>query len=1283
MASFLEEERARASFDIREMTFFLDGGQERTKRREDVEALVESDPIFSNSDLYNLSRPERHRRAMQKQRRLLELCRSGCGAPSFSLAELRGAVHDMLGTDLQSLMFIPNIKATFTNEQQAQWLPRAERWEIIGCYAQTELGHGSNVRALETTATFIAETDEIEIHSPSLTSTKWWPGAMGRTANYAIVYARLIVEGRDLGIHNFMVQIRDLETHRPMPGVQVGDIGPKIGYNNQDNGFCRFERVRIPRTHMAMRQTTLHPDGRYEATEGRRTASYSAMTGVRVEIVLTTGYALSMACTIAIRYSAVRRQGFTSKDDGSEMCILDYTMQQERLLPLLATAYAFHCAGATMRAILKGDAATLHVASSGLKALCSRIAGDGIETCRRACGGHGYLAASGLPELLGTYLQNVTVEGENYMIAQQTTRGLLKLLSSSASATFKNAWEGDHSAYLNSTAAMSAQCRAETSKDFLSMEIQCEAYCQRSAWVLSELQAQLQRAQAAGAAPVDAWNECCPDVIRASEAHCFYVLVRSFWSTILLLRQQGSSLVPVLESCCHLFALWWMRENLGDFLQSGFLTAQQGGLLRQAVRDLLPVLRADAVPLVDAWGHSDHCLNSALGRRDGRVYEALWDSVQPEVNPMNKDEALRKKGPSPGADPSPSQRSHRKAALSEGVLGSHRYVSAAQRASGVEVLKERVRAAGLATTRRDEDRNFLERAPLRPSEKKLVVQLEKDVDFLEKHGRIDYSLLSGRHGLGGLFRTDMDWGAVLAENLKRSGPKVHVTSALRKPWACFLSGPKTVMEQDSVGGTGGGLACVGCGSREELLVFEKFSGAFQSACRHAACEPCLRNWTLKELPKCRQRWMLRVECPCQTCGRQVPQALPLKVSAHARALADAIDASSANKVADQLVEWPALPNEALVCPRCGEEKDQVLVNTACGHGACRNCWLADLPSKLEWCKAYVALDVPCGHEGCSEGCFEVLKHLDSPVIPEVKSYVEQVQSDLLEFSPWCVHEANAGAPGPVCPSCECRVTALLYCCCQKRVACKQCWDSDFQQKLHWLQDNFAFVPDHLHEATCKGPDALSLLSSQPTSSFFCIQRHRESLTEALKRVSLVLLRASRADPHAACERCWMRWAEEQLEECFAEKKLPRCLWPQCQVDHLAKDCVWELVQQSSAGLQELLGKLKRRKRLQNNPLFPAALQVECPRCVGIGYLGFDTVMCFLCEYQWEDSGEKPLELSAGECPPEELQVAGVRVQRCPKCREYIEKNGGCDHMTCRCRHQFSWSTLKPWGSVVG
>jgi ariadne-1 len=39
---------------------------------------------------------------------------------------------------------------------------------------------------------------------------------------------------------------------------------------------------------------------------------------------------------------------------------------------------------------------------------------------------------------------------------------------------------------------------------------------------------------------------------------------------------------------------------------------------------------------------------------------------------------------------------------------------------------------------------------------------------------------------------------------------------------------------------------------------------------------------------------------------------------------------------------------------------------------------------------------------------------------------------------------------------------------------------------------------------------------------------------------------------------------------------------------------------------------------------------------------------------------------------------GVKVKKCPKCTEYIEKNGGCDHMTCRCGHEFWWSSLTPY-----
>lgn len=86
---------------------------------------------------------------------------------------------------------------------------------ILGCYLQTELGHGSNVSKLETTATFIPATQEFEIHSPTLTSTKWWIGALGKTSTHGVVQAKLLLPGgQDVGPHLFFVQLRDMGKHR-------------------------------------------------------------------------------------------------------------------------------------------------------------------------------------------------------------------------------------------------------------------------------------------------------------------------------------------------------------------------------------------------------------------------------------------------------------------------------------------------------------------------------------------------------------------------------------------------------------------------------------------------------------------------------------------------------------------------------------------------------------------------------------------------------------------------------------------------------------------------------------------------------------------------------------------------------------------------------------------------------------------------------------------------------------------------------------------------------------
>ena len=102
--------------------------------------------------------------------------------------------------DMHYYLFTPYIELMGTEEQKAKWLPLCKKLKIHGCYAQTELGHGSNVAGLETTATFDEKTDEIVLNTPSITAYKFWPGELGILANHALVFARLISKGKDFGV---------------------------------------------------------------------------------------------------------------------------------------------------------------------------------------------------------------------------------------------------------------------------------------------------------------------------------------------------------------------------------------------------------------------------------------------------------------------------------------------------------------------------------------------------------------------------------------------------------------------------------------------------------------------------------------------------------------------------------------------------------------------------------------------------------------------------------------------------------------------------------------------------------------------------------------------------------------------------------------------------------------------------------------------------------------------------------------------------------------------------
>merc|ERR1719150_454495 len=278
------------------------------------------------------------------------------------------------------------------------------------------------------------------------------------------------------------------------------------------------------------------------------------------------------------------------------------------------------------------------------------------------------------------------------------------------------------------------------------------------------------------------------------------------------------------------------------------------------------------------------------------------------------------------------------------------------------------------------------------------------------------------------------------------------------------------------------MTCQICGQpQNHLFVNETWAGTLHSACNHGACEECLRDWILGDLPRCRAEGLLRVRCFAPGCRKLLPQTLVFHISAPAHGIALEID-----RQADRL----------------------------------QNCY-KDLP--IDW--------IPRNCTVCTD-----------------------------YFGP--------------------------------TLQCKDCG-------------------------------------------------------------------------YGACEFCTGRWVGEQIPRCRARYQLlPRCLNPDCAgtINEITALHV-------SKAARDLKHALAKRARMQKNTLYPPEVQVNCPQfdCVGLGYLGFDTVMCFICGHQWlATDGDAPI-----------CDLPGT-LKACPKCHAQIEKNGGCDHMTCRCGHEFYWSTLKPF-----
>jgi acyl-CoA oxidase len=471
---------------------------------------------------------------------------------------------------------------------------------------------------------------------------------MGRTANHAIVMAQVHVPKSanssdyvNKGIHPFVVQIRDMKTHKPLPGIAVGDIGPKYGYQPMDNGYMLFDQHRIPHSALLSRYSMVDKNtGEFFQPENAAVV-YGSLTYVRAQIIMHARLIIARAVTIAVRYASIRRQ-FSDRDSkdpqAPELAVLDYPTVQIRILPLLATAFALHYTGEAMHRLYettraeinKGDfsrLAVLHSQSSGLKSLCTQLAADSIETCRRAMGGHGFGGPSGFIQLNNDYLSKPTVEGDNWMITQQTASFLIKRMQLAAAG--KGKAQDEIEEHCRQYLKEKSSYRPSQLKIFDNDADIVEAFRRRS-------RDQTYRAHIERNERSRSWNSLLIQLRKVSHSESQSILVSNFYNA---LNDQNSSLPSNLRShlttLFRLFVFYTMDNEARDFSKANAVSEDDLDALPSKIQDLMALVRPHAVRLVDSWKVPDFLLDSSLGRYDGKVYEDLFHRAH-RLNPLNE-----------------------------------------------------------------------------------------------------------------------------------------------------------------------------------------------------------------------------------------------------------------------------------------------------------------------------------------------------------------------------------------------------------------------------------------------------------------------------------------------------------------------------------------------------------------------------------------------------------------------------------------------------------------------
>lgn len=532
-------------------------------------------------------------------------------------------------------LFAAAIQHLGTEAHHAAWLPDALSLAMPGAFAMTETGHGSDVSAVGTTATYDAATDEWVIHTPFRAAWKDYLGNAALHGRAAVVFAQLVTRGVNHGVHAFFVPLRD-EAGEFLPGIGGEDDGLKGGLNGIDNGRLHFTNVRVPRTNLLNRYGDVDENGVYTspiASPGRR---FFTMLGTlvqgRVSLDGAAVVASKLALTIAIRYGSERRQ-FAGGDD-NEVVLLDYQRHQRRLLPRLAQTYAMSFAHEVFldkfdavfsgAADTDGDREDLETLAAALKSLSTWNALDIIQESREACGGQGFLAVNRLTQLRADLDIYATFEGDNNVLLQLVAKRLL----TDYSRAFAKADAGVMAHYVadqvNEAVVNRSGLRrlAQSVVDFGSTArsvgyvrdtaSQRQLLTDRVESMVAELAGKLRSASKLPKPQAAAlFNRHQNALIETAKAHGELLQWEAFTEALEHVEHEGTR--QVLTWLRDLFGFTLIEKNLAWYVIHGRLSDQRAQAITDYIDDrLLPRLRPHALALTDAFEFRDEHLRADI-----------------------------------------------------------------------------------------------------------------------------------------------------------------------------------------------------------------------------------------------------------------------------------------------------------------------------------------------------------------------------------------------------------------------------------------------------------------------------------------------------------------------------------------------------------------------------------------------------------------------------------------------------------------------------------------------